>query len=79
MNPTLNFQINDVGSIPVLNLYEDDLIRELVQKLISISKLDWNSFETSWDFNSLPLLSSDYRSTTFESTYNSLRTRWQND
>ena len=28
---------------------------------IAFSKSDWDSYETSWDFTSLPLLNPDYR------------------
>lgn len=56
--PTLNVQIGDVRGIPYpkLNLLHKPEIDSLVQKNISISKTDWDSFETSWDFATHPLL-----------------------
>ena len=42
-----------------------------------MSQSDWDAYETSWDFTTLPLLSSEYRSGTLQKTYNSLRTHWQ--
>ncbi len=46
--PTINYQINDIACLPspkaTIN-YED-----LVKTALSISKEDWNSRETSWDF-----------------------------
>lgn len=56
-NPTINFQVGDIKNIPVLNSIKNKpLIDTLVYNNIDISKLDWDSFETSWDFTSHPLL-----------------------
>ena len=38
---------------------------------------DWDSYETSWDFNSLPLLNPDYRQPTLKATYQKLRAHWR--
>lgn len=38
--------------------------------------MDWDSFETSWDFTRLPLLQSDYRQPTLQATYQQLRAHW---
>jgi len=53
MNPTLNFQVGNVASLPVL----EDQIREIraqveavVEELCGISREDWDLFETSWNF-----------------------------
>ena len=57
INPTLSLQVGDVGTIPIIE--EKEVIEEvniLVQENISISKIDWDSFETSWDFEIHPLL-----------------------
>ena len=56
-NPTLNFQVNDITNLPVI--FSDQhkpYIDTLVEQNISISKKDWDSFETSWDFEKHPLL-----------------------
>lgn len=45
--------------------------------LIDISKKDWDSYETSWDFTTLPLLEDSYRKPTLEDTYKQLRNHWQ--
>lgn len=60
LSPTLNFNIVDITSIPYIeNLNEqstsNNIIR-LAQQNIQISKDDWDSFETSWDFEQHPLL-----------------------
>lgn len=55
--PTLNFQVGDIAKIPIIfsDKYKEK-INALVEENISISKEDWDSFETSWDFIKHPLL-----------------------
>ncbi|PQZ89939.1 type II restriction endonuclease subunit M [Pseudomonas trivialis] len=45
--------------------------------MIQHAKNDWDSYETSWDFTSLPLLNADYRQPTLQGTYQQLRTYWR--
>lgn len=54
-NPTLNFQPGNVSKIPVIMEEEND-VEKVVENLISICKIDWDSFETSWDFIKHPLI-----------------------
>jgi type II restriction/modification system DNA methylase subunit YeeA len=42
-----------------------------------LSRSDWDAYETSWDFTTLPLLHPDHRAETMEHTYTTLRTHWQ--
>lgn len=57
MNPTLNYQAVDVAAIPIiLNENKKQQIDTLVEQNIAISKDDWDSFETSWDFEEHPLI-----------------------
>lgn len=57
INPTMNYQIKDIRSLPIIidKKYENE-IEELAEKCIEISKNDWDSFETSWDFRINPLV-----------------------
>ena len=57
LNPTLNYQVGDFERIPV-DIREDrfDEISALAKKCVSISRYDWDSFETSWDFQVHPLV-----------------------
>ena len=41
------------------------------------SKFDWDAYETSWDFNTLPLLAREQRADTLASSYSNLRAHWQ--
>ena len=59
MNPTLNFQVGNVASIPLLlnelTDYKSE-IEDVARQLIEIHKNDWNCFEQSWDFKGNPLV-----------------------
>ena len=59
LNPTLNFQPGNVGSLPIIFPKDENIkkqIDSIVEQNIQISKDDWDSFETSWDFQQHPLL-----------------------
>ena len=56
-NATINLTIDDIGSIPyIVDDKKQDEIYRIVDNCIDISKEDWDSFETSWDFRKHPLL-----------------------
>lgn len=57
LNPTVNFQTKNIKSIPViLDEKKEKEITDLVKENIKLSKLDWDSYETSWDFDKSPLV-----------------------
>ncbi len=57
INPTLNYQAGNVAKLP---LRIDETSRKrvcgLVSENIELSKADWDSFETSWNFELHPLV-----------------------
>lgn len=55
LNPTLAFQCGDVAACPYIEIEEKE-IKYLVQQNIEISKIDWDSHETSWDFKENELI-----------------------
>ena len=55
LSPTLNYESGHIASLPVI-ISNDDRISNIVKENIKISKHDWDSFETSWDFQHHPLL-----------------------
>ena len=55
INPTLNFGAGTISSIPV-KMSDKSNIEIIVKRNIEISKFDWNSEETSWDFIKHPIL-----------------------
>lgn len=54
--PTINYQAGDIGRVPILISDKRDDIINLSEQNISISKTDWDIFETSWDFKGHPLI-----------------------
>jgi len=57
INPTMNIQVGNLKAIPIiLNESNASFIENMVKNNITISKDDWDSFETSWDFEKHPLL-----------------------
>lgn len=57
ISPTLNYEVGHIASLPVIiDENEKPNIEKLVQENINISKKDWDSFETSWDFEKHPLI-----------------------
>ena len=55
MNPTINIMPEDIRKLPCI-VPERTLIERTVEENISISRTDWDSFETSWDFTRHPLV-----------------------
>ena len=55
LNPTVNLSNGVVNNFPYTPITEDDYKNE-VEVNVNISKLDWDSHETSWDFEANPLV-----------------------
>lgn len=56
-NPSMSFTNGDIKRLPyILDSQFKQNITLFVQQNISLSKSDWDSFETSWDFAEHPLL-----------------------
>ena len=73
VNPTLNFQVGNVAALPVLREpvhNHQSAIEKVVKLLIFHTRIDWNAYERSWDFESLPILMASSEPTpTLESSY----------
>lgn len=60
VNPTVNIQNGDIKRIPLLIDNERiHQINQLSQKNVVFSKNDWDSFETSWDFEKHPFINGE--------------------
>ena len=55
LSPAFEFKVGHVANVPIIMDKQDDVIR-IVNVCISLSKNDWDSFETSWDFKVHPLI-----------------------
>ena len=57
LNPTLNFQAGNIKTLPIL--FDNEVaskVEQLVIENLKISKNDWDSFETSWDYKKHSLI-----------------------
>ena len=85
LNPTMITQAGDINRIPICHQLPHN-IDYLVDQSLNISKQDWDSHETSWDFEENPLLSyvnkeiaegETGKSYKIESLYNLYTTDWE--
>lgn len=78
INPTINCQVVDLQRTPIIiqkDYYED--VSTIVKKNIKISKNDWDSFETSWDFEKHPLLK--YLNNSDDNKISSAFSKWEEE
>jgi type II restriction/modification system DNA methylase subunit YeeA len=69
LNPSVSFGIKNFNSLPGA-VPREELIKVPIATLIRTTALDWDAYERSWDFQSLPLLSaSTDANPTLESSY----------
>lgn len=85
LSPTMDFKVGDIIRIPIV-LSKELIVSSLVKHNISISRQDWDSHETSWDFEENPLLGyinkeiaegETGKSYKIESLYNLYTTDWE--
>ena len=77
ISPTMAFKVGDISRIPVPNSNPEDIKLEPAENCISLSITDWDAYETSWDFATLPLLSADHRGESLKDSYECLRAHWR--
>lgn len=59
LSPTLNYEVGHICSIPILSgITDNEQIKKIAMQNENISKTDWDSYETSWDFQRHPLICS---------------------
>jgi type II restriction/modification system DNA methylase subunit YeeA len=64
VNPTINTGCGVIAQLPAIkpSTYNES-IEKLVEQCIEMSKYDWDSFETSWDFHKHPLVALAHKTT----------------
>ena len=72
LNPTLHLQIGDLVKIPYF-IIKYEKFNILVQQNITISKEEWDSRETSWDFEKISLIDGKDLKTAYENYCNHWR------
>ena len=79
INPTIAFQVGDISRLPIIfPEFEDTTsqIHSLTQQCIEISKEEWDSRETSWDFTTTVLLRQK-NTNKLEDAYNNYCAYWK--
>lgn len=56
INPTTNMLSGYVDSLRIPRQFEHERAITLANKCVEFAKIDWDSFETSWDFKQHPLI-----------------------
>ncbi|MDR3361374.1 MAG: BREX-1 system adenine-specific DNA-methyltransferase PglX [Desulfovibrio sp.] len=77
--PTMDYNQGPVSKLPCPKMDDTQIsqVTNLVNLLELHAKSDWDSYETSWDFTILPLLSADYHQLALANTYTALRAHWR--
>jgi hypothetical protein len=73
--PTLDYKVGDIIQIPYFE-FDGGLVNNLVYGCIKESKLDWNSRETSWDFQKNELFR--IKGQDLEESYDLYQQYWRN-
>ncbi len=76
LNPTMHFKAGDFAEFPLLEGDRSQAEQITIEAEV-IARSDWDAYETSWDFTTLPLLSPDHRGETLADSYATLRAHWQ--
>ena len=57
ISPTLNYEVGHIKALPIImEENKEKVVSSLAQGCIELSQLDWDAFETAWDFQRHPLL-----------------------
>jgi hypothetical protein len=67
LNPGFTTTIGDLNRIPIIQKPEFDA--GVVSDCIDLAKVDWDNFETSWDFRNQPLLRPGLKGATLEASW----------
>lgn len=78
INPTMNFNSGDLAKAPFKSGLAVNLeATRRIDRIVATHRADWDAYETSWDFTTLPLLDPIHRQPTLATTYIRLRAHWQ--
>ncbi len=76
ISQTLNFEQGHISRIPVIqNIIEKNIIQPIIDKAAQ----DWDSFETSWDFQTFPLLQPEIKNQKLEQSFLNWQKQSQNN
>ncbi|AWI80383.1 SAM-dependent methyltransferase [Parazoarcus communis] len=56
INPTVNCKPGNIAALPWKATFPLEHVKVLASKIVEFSRRDWDAYERSWDFETLPLL-----------------------
>lgn len=66
--PTLDYHEGPLGRVPMI-VNDKDAVVETAKSCVHLARIDWNNFETSWDFHDLSLLRPELKGVTLEASW----------
>lgn len=72
----MHFHVGNFKLLPAAFL-EHSMICRQISNLIIHARADWNAYETSWDFTTLPLLVPDHHRPSLHESYTKIRAHWR--
>lgn len=76
LSPTLNFEVGVMAKMPIL-ITNKEVAKRICCEAVTSHKKDWDSYESSPDFISFPLLGTDHVHATLDASYHSLKAHWR--
>lgn len=73
----MSINLFDVKTVPAPAVDVTTTACKVIERLVSLGSEDWDTYETSWDFSTLSLLSTDHSGETLQESYVTLRAHWQ--
>ena len=73
--PTLDYSMVGIKQIPFVkgSIFQNN---KIVNEILKLTKIDWDSYETSWLFTTLPIVQPKFRQPDIRDTYTNLRSHW---
>ena len=78
LNPTIHFHVGYFNLLPYPSRIEKNIVdvSRITSLSTSIAKIDWDAYETSWDFSVFPFFHPDYHKSFIDKTYSQIRDAW---
>ncbi len=76
ISPTINFQLGELNKTPLPLPFASQLetqVSEIANELVTETRADWDAYERSWEFRSLPFLPSPLGTGTVEASHSGWR------
>ena len=67
--PTVNFQVGNIASLPFKTIEDTSCVDRIVEENIKICKKEWDSKETSWNFQCFPLVNKEIKFSSLRKVY----------